>query len=339
MAGIYRDLVADDTRTTQVVDDVTVALNRGRNCLVLTQWTIHVERLTNQFQQRDIDPVVLRGGMTTKARQNALARLNSEESPVLAVATGPFVGEGFDCPTHWTPSSSPHPSPSKDAWSSTSAESCAPTPAKPPPKYTTTTTSTPAYSPPRWPNAHPATSASASPIHAKHEAEVVGPCEHWAADGSPPLNDRRRGFLFTNQRGDRLSPGCITHPFRRLTAEADLPPIRLHDLRHGAASLSLAAGNELKTVQAMLGTPAWCSPPTPTPACCPVWPTKQRKPLPSWSCMPRGRSQPNSAGRRAAPPRDDRGATSTRPRRHRSLSPHPSQAEPIQDRRRPARFS
>jgi integrase len=45
----------------------------------------------------------------------------------------------------------------------------------------------------------------------------------------------------------------VTHTFRRLTAEADLPPIRLHDLRHGAASLSLAAGNELKTVQAMLG--------------------------------------------------------------------------------------
>jgi superfamily II DNA or RNA helicase len=36
--------------------------------------------------------------MTTKARQNALARLNAEESPLLAVATGPFVGEGFDCP-------------------------------------------------------------------------------------------------------------------------------------------------------------------------------------------------------------------------------------------------
>lgn len=61
------------------------------------------------------------------------------------------------------------------------------------------------------------------------------------------------GFLFTNQRGDPLRPGYVTHTFRRLTAEADLPPIRLHDLRHGAASLSLAAGNDLKTVQAMLG--------------------------------------------------------------------------------------
>lgn len=69
-----------------------------------------------------------------------------------------------------------------------------------------------------------------------------------AAPDRPPA-----GFLFTNHRGDPLSPGYVTHTFRRLTAEADLPPIRLHDLRHGAASLSLAAGNELKTVQAMLG--------------------------------------------------------------------------------------
>lgn len=98
MAAIYRDLVADDARATQVVDDVTAALNRGRNCLVLTQWTSHVERLTDQLHQRDLNPVVLRGGMTTKARRSALARLNAEESPLLAVATGPFVGEGFDCP-------------------------------------------------------------------------------------------------------------------------------------------------------------------------------------------------------------------------------------------------
>jgi integrase len=62
-----------------------------------------------------------------------------------------------------------------------------------------------------------------------------------------------KGFLFVNHDDEPLSPGYVTHTFSRLVAEADLPPIRLHDLRHGAASLSLAAGNELKTVQAMLG--------------------------------------------------------------------------------------
>ncbi|MEU7786628.1 tyrosine-type recombinase/integrase [Amycolatopsis sp. NPDC049159] len=32
-----------------------------------------------------------------------------------------------------------------------------------------------------------------------------------------------------------------------------MPPVRFHDLRHGAATLSLAAGNDLKAVQVLLG--------------------------------------------------------------------------------------
>jgi hypothetical protein len=35
--------------------------------------------------------------------------------------------------------------------------------------------------------------------------------------------------------------------------ESGLPPVRLHDLRHGAASLAHCAGVDLKTVQAQLG--------------------------------------------------------------------------------------
>lgn len=45
----------------------------------------------------------------------------------------------------------------------------------------------------------------------------------------------------------------ITDWFHELTAEAGLPPIRLHDLRHGAASLMLAGGVSMKTVQETLG--------------------------------------------------------------------------------------
>jgi superfamily II DNA or RNA helicase len=100
MAAIYRDLVADDTRRTQIVDDVIAALEHGRHCLVLTQWTSHVERFADQFRQRSLDPVVLHGGMSTTARRDALARLHGSggKMPLLAIATGPFVGEGFDCP-------------------------------------------------------------------------------------------------------------------------------------------------------------------------------------------------------------------------------------------------
>jgi integrase len=61
------------------------------------------------------------------------------------------------------------------------------------------------------------------------------------------------GWLFTHGDDQHWSPSYLSHTFRRLIREADLPPIRFHDLRHGAASLSLAAGNDLKIVQALLG--------------------------------------------------------------------------------------
>jgi len=60
-------------------------------------------------------------------------------------------------------------------------------------------------------------------------------------------------FLFTGHGARPHSPSHLSHLFPRLVNQADLPPIRFHDLRHGAASLSLAAGYDLKTVQALLG--------------------------------------------------------------------------------------
>ena len=100
MAAIYRDLAEYSPRTSQVTEDVCEAVARGRHCLVLTQWTAHLERLTAALQDAGHDPVVLRGGMGAKARTAALARLQPKpgEPPLLAVATGSYIGEGFDCP-------------------------------------------------------------------------------------------------------------------------------------------------------------------------------------------------------------------------------------------------
>ena len=64
---------------------------------------------------------------------------------------------------------------------------------------------------------------------------------------------RASGFVFTCLNGDPMAPDRLTRTFRKITAEAGLPPIRLHDLRHGAATLALAAGVDLRVVQDMLG--------------------------------------------------------------------------------------
>ncbi|WP_149256817.1 tyrosine-type recombinase/integrase [Actinomadura sp. K4S16] len=64
---------------------------------------------------------------------------------------------------------------------------------------------------------------------------------------------RDSGYAFTNLNGDPVAPGRLTHVFQKLIAEHDVPQIRLHDLRHGAATLALAAGVQLKVGQEMLG--------------------------------------------------------------------------------------
>jgi integrase len=61
------------------------------------------------------------------------------------------------------------------------------------------------------------------------------------------------GYVFTDTDGGPLSPDYLTRTFRNLIAENGMPPVRLHDLRHGAASLALAAGADLKVVADQLG--------------------------------------------------------------------------------------
>ena len=98
--AVYRALVDDDDRNQQVLHDVHAAIEDGRHCLVLTQWTRHVDLLAGGLRDLGHDPVVLRGGLGVKARAAALARLEADptDPPLLAVATGSFLGEGFDCP-------------------------------------------------------------------------------------------------------------------------------------------------------------------------------------------------------------------------------------------------
>ena len=100
MTTIFRHLVSDEQRTRQVTADVLAALSKDRNCLVLTNRTSHLEKFAGLLHEAGHDPVILRGGMGAKSRAAALARLQPQPGgpPLLVVATGPYAGEGFECP-------------------------------------------------------------------------------------------------------------------------------------------------------------------------------------------------------------------------------------------------
>jgi integrase len=60
-------------------------------------------------------------------------------------------------------------------------------------------------------------------------------------------------YVFVRKDGEPIHPGYASGRFRLLVRRAGIPPVRLHDLRHGAASLAHEAGADLKTLQDLLG--------------------------------------------------------------------------------------
>jgi integrase len=61
------------------------------------------------------------------------------------------------------------------------------------------------------------------------------------------------GRVFTREDGSPQRPAYVSDHFEVLTAQAKLPPVRFHDLRHGAATMLIAAGQPIKVVSAILG--------------------------------------------------------------------------------------
>ena len=95
---IYADIVSDEARNQLIVDDVVRGYERGRNSLVLTERTAHVDLLAKRLSERVPDVITLVGGMSSKDTKEALIKI-SQTPPgkkLTIVATGKYIGEGFD---------------------------------------------------------------------------------------------------------------------------------------------------------------------------------------------------------------------------------------------------
>jgi superfamily II DNA or RNA helicase len=95
---MYGLLASDEGRNAMILDDVVRALEDGRSPLLLTERRGHVEYFAKRLCNVTRNLIVLQGGMRSKARRAAIEHLagipDNEERVVLA--TGQFVGEGFD---------------------------------------------------------------------------------------------------------------------------------------------------------------------------------------------------------------------------------------------------
>ena len=98
ISEVYTKLLADSARNTAILDDVIATLAEGRHPVVLTQRREHVDWFAERLGRYAKTVAVLKGGMGRRAERqvrNALAGERANGSTVL-VATGPYIGEGFD---------------------------------------------------------------------------------------------------------------------------------------------------------------------------------------------------------------------------------------------------
>jgi len=82
-------------RNQQIINDVTEAIKSGRHPLLLTERREHANLLLNLLEAKKLSAVVLRGAMKAKEHEDANEKLQDAQ---VIVATGKYIGEGFDLP-------------------------------------------------------------------------------------------------------------------------------------------------------------------------------------------------------------------------------------------------
>lgn len=97
---VIDELIENEARNKLILYDVVSNLAEGRTPIILTARTAHVDLLVEEC--RKICPNVTRlvGNDSAKAKREAMAQLSHvpTDEPLVVVATGKYVGEGFDLP-------------------------------------------------------------------------------------------------------------------------------------------------------------------------------------------------------------------------------------------------
>ena len=97
---LYQELIVDKYRNRLICDDVVQSVQDGRSPLVLTERKEHLQVLARQLELRVSHVIVLHGGTgsrETRGVAERLAGIPDDEDRIL-LATGGYIGEGFDDP-------------------------------------------------------------------------------------------------------------------------------------------------------------------------------------------------------------------------------------------------
>lgn len=97
-AKVTQQLAEDEYRNLFIVKDVLKSLQEGRSPIILASRTSHVGALSKLLKPHCPNVITLVGSESTKEKRQKMEHLQSipPSEPLVIVATGKYVGEGFD---------------------------------------------------------------------------------------------------------------------------------------------------------------------------------------------------------------------------------------------------
>ena len=98
---IFHNLCTNDSRNGLIIQDILTAHLEGRECLILSERLEHIDILKNALEKHIAPLFVLKGGMGKKqiiACMEAIHKTPPNEHKII-LATGKYLGEGFDLPS------------------------------------------------------------------------------------------------------------------------------------------------------------------------------------------------------------------------------------------------
>ena len=97
---IYADLCQHERRNDMIIADILQVVDEGRCPLILSDRLAHIELLENALKEKVPNLIVLTGGKSQKERIQQAEQVASipDDQPFVIIATGKYVGEGFDAP-------------------------------------------------------------------------------------------------------------------------------------------------------------------------------------------------------------------------------------------------
>jgi superfamily II DNA or RNA helicase len=97
---IFRNLYLNENRNKLIIQDILGAHREGRECLVLSERLEHLEILRDALKEHAFSLFVLKGGLGKKQIKEIMEAIQNTppHEHRIILATGKYLGEGFDLP-------------------------------------------------------------------------------------------------------------------------------------------------------------------------------------------------------------------------------------------------